>query len=100
MCPETHARKIYAFFTQRSPDDFAEDDFRRFVPRYSKENFPKILALADELKKIGTRYNATPGQVALAWLLAQGEDVLPIPGTKKVKVRMRSPSPGGKSGLS
>ncbi|EIM91148.1 Aldo/keto reductase [Stereum hirsutum FP-91666 SS1] len=69
----------------KSPDDFAEDDFRRFVPRYSKENFPNILALADNLKRVGAKYNATAGQVALAWLLAQGEDVLPIPGTKKVK---------------
>lgn len=72
---------------QKSPDDFSPDDFRRKVPRYSKENFPKILALADDLKKVGAKHNATPGQVALAWLLAQGEDVLPIPGTRKVKVR-------------
>nr|WGM49231.1 aldehyde reductase [Boreostereum vibrans] len=69
----------------KSPDDFEEGDFRRTVPRYSKENFPKILTLVDELKKIGAKYNATSGQVALAWLLAQGDDVLPIPGTKKIK---------------
>ena len=54
---------------------------------YSKENFPNILALADALKKIGEKHGATGGQVALAWLLAQGNDVVPIPGTTKVKVR-------------
>jgi diketogulonate reductase-like aldo/keto reductase len=57
--------------------------------RYSKENFPKILKLADSIKKIGEQFNATAGQVALAWLLAQGDDVIPIPGTKKIKVRGR-----------
>ncbi|KAI0664869.1 Aldo/keto reductase [Cubamyces menziesii] len=67
-----------------SPDDFEEGDFRRQVPRYSKENFPNILKLVDGLKKIGAKYNATPGQIALAWLLAQGEDVIPIPGTTKI----------------
>ncbi|KAG1741422.1 NADP-dependent oxidoreductase domain-containing protein [Suillus paluster] len=69
----------------KSPDDFEADDFRRMVPRYSKENFPNILKLADNLKRIGEQYNATAGQVALAWLLAQGDDVIPIPGTKKIK---------------
>jgi len=68
----------------KSPDDFEEGDFRRMVPRYSKENFPNILKLADGLKKIGERHNATAGQVALAWLLAQGPDVVPIPGTTKI----------------
>ncbi|KAG6328347.1 hypothetical protein ID866_10741, partial [Astraeus odoratus] len=69
----------------RSPDDFAADDFRRLVPRFSKENFPNVLKVADRLKEIGQRHSATAGQVALAWLLAQGEDVIPIPGTKKIK---------------
>lgn len=54
--------------------------------RFSKENFPNILELVDGLKAIGEKHNATPGQVALAWLLAQGEDVIPIPGTKQIKV--------------
>jgi aryl-alcohol dehydrogenase-like predicted oxidoreductase len=57
------------------------------VPRYSKENFPNILKLADGLKRIGERHGATAGQVALSWLLAQGDDVIPIPGTRKQKVR-------------
>ncbi|KAG9309676.1 NADP-dependent oxidoreductase domain-containing protein [Chiua virens] len=69
----------------KSPDDFEQGDFRRFVPRYSKENFPNVLKLVDELQSIGKEYNATAGQVTLAWLLAQGEDVIPIPGTKKIK---------------
>lgn len=69
----------------RSPDDFEEGDFRRIVPRYSKENFPNILKLVDGLKAIGERHNATAGQVSLAWILAQGEDIIPIPGTTKTK---------------
>ncbi|KAK7045144.1 Aldo/keto reductase [Favolaschia claudopus] len=72
----------------RSPDDFEEGDLRKIFPRFSAENFPKILQLCDELKTIGGRYTidnnpATAGQVTLAWLLAQGEDVIPIPGTKR-----------------
>lgn len=54
--------------------------------RYSKENFPNILKIADGLKQIGEKHNATAGQVALAWVLAQGEDIIPIPGTEKIKV--------------
>jgi aryl-alcohol dehydrogenase-like predicted oxidoreductase len=72
---------------QKSPDDFEEGDFRRSVPRYSKENFPNILKLADGLKQVGAAHGATAGQVALAWVLAQGADVIPIPGTRKIKVR-------------
>lgn len=56
-------------------------------PKYSEENFPNILRLADGLKEIGKHHNATGGQVALAWLLAQGDDIVPIPGTKKVFTR-------------
>ena len=55
--------------------------------RYSKENFPNILRIVDGLKKVGERHGATAGQVALAWLLGQGDDVIPIPGTMKLKVR-------------
>ncbi|KAJ7863979.1 NADP-dependent oxidoreductase domain-containing protein [Mycena olivaceomarginata] len=70
----------------KSPDEFEADDFRRAIPRYSAENFPNILKLADGLKSIGAKYDgATGGQVALAWLLAQGDDIIPIPGTKKIK---------------
>ncbi|KAF7320846.1 Aldo-ket-red domain-containing protein [Mycena chlorophos] len=65
----------------RSPDDFAENDLRRLMPRYSKENFPANLVLVDEFKKLADKYSAKPGQIALAWLLAQDPYVVPIPGT-------------------
>ena len=68
-----------------SPDQFEEGDFRKSIKRFSKENFPRILALASGLQRIGDKYHATSSQVALAWLLAQGEDVIPIPGTTRVK---------------
>lgn len=68
-----------------SRDDFPEDDLRRHIPKFSPENFPKILSLVENIKTIGKKYNATPGQVTLAWLMAQGEDIIPIPGTKKIK---------------
>ncbi|KAK0234593.1 NADP-dependent oxidoreductase domain-containing protein [Armillaria nabsnona] len=71
-----------------SPDDFEEGDFRKTIPKYSKENFPKILNLVDHLKAIASKHNATPGQVTLAWILAQGNDFVVIPGTKKIKVVM------------
>ncbi|KAJ7254985.1 Aldo/keto reductase [Mycena haematopus] len=70
----------------KSPDDFEDGDFRKVIPRYSAENFPNILKLADGLKSIAAKYGgATAGQVALAWVLAQGDDIIPIPGTKKIK---------------
>lgn len=54
--------------------------------RYSTENFPKILKIVDTLESIGKKHSATAGQVALAWLLAQGDNIIPIPGTTKEKV--------------
>ncbi|KAF9446997.1 Aldo/keto reductase [Macrolepiota fuliginosa MF-IS2] len=69
----------------KSPDDFEEGDWRKAIPRFSKENFPKILQIADGLAEIGKKHNATAGQVALAWVLAQGTDFIPIPGMKKIK---------------
>ncbi|KAI9062204.1 Aldo/keto reductase [Trametes sanguinea] len=68
----------------KGPEDFEEGDFRRQVPRYSKENFPNILKIAEGLQKLGEKYNATAGQISLAWILAQGEDIIPIPGTTKI----------------
>ncbi|KAK0218722.1 NADP-dependent oxidoreductase domain-containing protein [Armillaria fumosa] len=62
-----------------------EGDFRKTIPKYSKENFPKILDLVDHLKVIGSKHKATPGQVTLAWILARGNDFVVIPGTKKIK---------------
>jgi aryl-alcohol dehydrogenase-like predicted oxidoreductase len=69
----------------RSPADFEEGDFRRMAPRFSEENFPKNLKLVDALVSIAKKKGCTPGQLTLAWLLAQGDDIIPIPGTKKIK---------------
>ncbi|KAJ7280242.1 NADP-dependent oxidoreductase domain-containing protein [Mycena rebaudengoi] len=69
----------------KSPDDFEKDDFRRTIPKYSAENFPKILDVVSSLKEIGVKHNATAGQVTLAWILAQGPEFVVIPGTKKIK---------------
>jgi aryl-alcohol dehydrogenase-like predicted oxidoreductase len=68
-----------------SPSDFEESDFRKYVPRFSPENFPKNLKLVTSLQEIAKKKGCTAGQLTLAWLLAQGEDVIPIPGTKKIK---------------
>jgi aryl-alcohol dehydrogenase-like predicted oxidoreductase len=65
-------------------DSLAADDFRRTQPRFSGENFATNLALAETVRAIATDVGITPAQAALAWLLAQGDDVLPIPGTKRV----------------
>jgi aryl-alcohol dehydrogenase-like predicted oxidoreductase len=72
---------------QRSHDDLETSDFRRMIPRYSPDNFPRILQLVEGIKKVGDRHSATSSQATLAWLLAQGDDVIPIPGTRKAKVR-------------
>jgi aryl-alcohol dehydrogenase-like predicted oxidoreductase len=69
----------------KSPDDFEEDDFRRTIPKYQAENFPKILDVVKRIENIGQKHNATAGQVTLAWILAQGDDFVVIPGTKKIK---------------
>jgi aryl-alcohol dehydrogenase-like predicted oxidoreductase len=69
----------------KSPDDFEADDFRKMIPRFSKENFPKNLKLVDELTAIANKKGCTPGQLTLAWILAQGDDFIIIPGTTKIK---------------
>ena len=67
-----------------SIDDFAADDYRRTSPRFQGENFAKNLQLVDKIKALAAARGATPSQVALAWLLAQGEHIVPIPGTTSV----------------
>ena len=67
------------------PSELPADDFRRTLPRFSGDNLDANLALVDEIRSVAARYDATPGQVALAWVLAQGNDVAPIPGTKRRK---------------
>ena len=68
-----------------SPDDFAPDDFRRRSPRFQGENFAKNLELVEQVKAIADEKGITAGQLALSWLLAQGDDIVPIPGTKRRK---------------
>ena len=67
----------------KNPDDFPEGDFRRNNPRFQGENFARNLELVDRMRALADAKGCTPAQLALAWLLAQGEDVVPIPGTKK-----------------
>ena len=69
----------------KTPTDFEEGDFRRLAPRFSEDNFPKNLKLVDEINEIAKKKGCTAGQLTLAWLLAQGQDIIPIPGTKKIK---------------
>jgi aryl-alcohol dehydrogenase-like predicted oxidoreductase len=66
-----------------SPDDFGEDDFRRGHPRFTGEAFEANLRLVDAVRELAAEKGVTPGQLALAWVLAQGDDVVPIPGTKR-----------------
>jgi aryl-alcohol dehydrogenase-like predicted oxidoreductase len=69
----------------KSPDDFPEDDFRKNHPRFQGENFQKNLDLVREVEKMAEDKGCTTAQLALAWVLAQGGDIVPIPGTKHVK---------------
>ena len=66
-----------------SPDDFGEHDFRRDHPRFSGENFARNLQLVERVRELAAGKGITPSQLAIAWVLAQGSDVVPIPGTKR-----------------
>ena len=68
----------------RSPEDLADDDWRKTNPRFTGENLQRNLRIVDEVEAVASEAGATPAQVALAWLLAQGDDIAPIPGTKRV----------------
>ncbi len=68
-----------------NPEDFAPDDFRRIQPRFQGENFHRNLALVDAVKRLAAARGVTAAQLALAWVLAQGDDIVPIPGTKRMK---------------
>jgi aryl-alcohol dehydrogenase-like predicted oxidoreductase len=70
--------------TIRSTDQFGANDFRATNPRFSGENFQRNLAIADEVQAVAADAGVTPAQVALAWLLAKGDDIAPIPGTRRV----------------
>jgi aryl-alcohol dehydrogenase-like predicted oxidoreductase len=67
------------------PSDLAEDDWRRTNPRFAEESFAQNLKLAEHVKALARRNGCTAAQLALAWVMAQGEDMVPIPGTKRVK---------------
>jgi aryl-alcohol dehydrogenase-like predicted oxidoreductase len=69
----------------KSVDDLADDDFRRANPRFQGENFQRNLDLVERVKEVASEKDVTPSQLALAWLLHQGEDIVPIPGTKRRK---------------
>jgi aryl-alcohol dehydrogenase-like predicted oxidoreductase len=70
--------------TIRSPEDLTDDDWRKNNPRFTEGNFEKNLRIVDEVKAVASELDAAPAQIALAWLLAQGDDIAPIPGTKRV----------------
>jgi aryl-alcohol dehydrogenase-like predicted oxidoreductase len=69
----------------QSPEDFPEDDYRRNHPRFQGENFRRNIELVHEVEKMAEAKGCTTAQLALAWVLAQGEDIVPIPGTKHRK---------------
>ena len=71
--------------TIKSRDDLDEDDRRRVMPRYNEENFHKNMELVHSITAIAEKKKCTPGQLTLAWLMAQGDDIIPIPGTTKAK---------------
>jgi aryl-alcohol dehydrogenase-like predicted oxidoreductase len=68
----------------RSTEQLADDDWRKTNPRFTGENLKRNLRIVDEVEAVASEADATPAQVALAWLLAQGDDIAPIPGTKRV----------------
>ena len=68
----------------QKPEDFAADDVRRSHPRFQGENFAKNLALVAQVKKLAAQKRCTPAQLALAWVLARGEHIIPIPGTRRI----------------
>jgi len=68
----------------RSVADFTDDDWRKTNPRFTSENFQSNLRIVDEVETVAVEVGATPAQIALAWLLGQGDDIAPIPGTRRV----------------
>ena len=68
-----------------SLDDLADNDWRRSMPRFEQENFRRNIELVEKIKELAAKKGCSPAQLALAWLLAQGDDIVPIPGTKRRK---------------
>jgi aryl-alcohol dehydrogenase-like predicted oxidoreductase len=75
----------YGTGTVTSREQLGERDFRRNAPRFSEENFAANLALVERVRQVAAEIGCTPAQAALAWVLAQGEDIVAIPGTKRVR---------------
>ena len=73
-------------------EDLAQDDYRRFSPRFQGDNFQKNLELVKKVEEIAKEKNITAAQLALAWVMAQGEDIIPIPGTKRIKYLVENAS--------
>src|SRR5205823_4930803 len=67
----------------RSPDELGRDDFRRSIPRFQGDNFRRNQALAEQFRELATEKGVTPAQLALAWVLSRGDDIVPIPGTRR-----------------
>ena len=83
----------------RTVDDIPDDDWRKTNPRFTGENFQRNLRIVDEVQAIAAEADATPAQIALAWLLAQGDDIAPIPGTRRV-ARVEENTAADRIGLS
>jgi aryl-alcohol dehydrogenase-like predicted oxidoreductase len=83
--------------TIRSPDELSDDDWRKSNPRFTEGNFEQNLRIVDEVQAVASEIDASPAQIALAWLLAQGDDIAPMPGTKRVSRVRRTPPPTGSS---
>jgi aryl-alcohol dehydrogenase-like predicted oxidoreductase len=69
----------------RTPEDIPEGDYRRNAPRFQSENFRRNREVVARVEELAAEKNCTPGQLAIAWLLAQGSDIVPIPGTKRLR---------------
>ncbi len=69
----------------KSPDDLAPSDWRRSGPRFQGQSLQNNLELVQRIEELAKKKNAKPAQIALAWVLAQGQDIIPIPGTKRIK---------------
>jgi aryl-alcohol dehydrogenase-like predicted oxidoreductase len=68
----------------RTVEDIPDDDWRKTNPRFTRENFHRNLCIVDEVEAVAAEASAIPAQIALAWLLAQGDDIAPIPGTRRI----------------
>ena len=79
----------------RSPEQLSDDDWRKTNPRFTGENFQRNLRIVDDVQAVAREAGATPAQIALAWLLAQGDDIAPIPGTKRVARVEENAAAGG-----